>query len=299
MTTRRRLFNNLLWMTVLVAAIVPNRADSNINSNQALGWSANIGLINCRPGKANDLQVDEFVCSGHIYSANIGWISLGSGHPENGIQYQNNSASDFGVNLDSQGNLRGLAYGANVGWINFETNGAPRIDLRNGQFSGFAYSANVGWINLGGSGFSLKVDSIAPGLDSDNDGIPDAWELIHAGNLTTFNADSDADRDRCSDLQEYLADTDPLDPNDNLRIIQFSPSKDRQTSLITWTAKPTRLYSLESRVDLGKQTVWTESSLGLMTNQSASLSLTLSNRLDSVQYYYRVQAYRPLAPPAP
>lgn len=35
-----------------------------------------------------------------IYGANVGWINMGSGDPANHIQYQNNSATDFGVNFN-------------------------------------------------------------------------------------------------------------------------------------------------------------------------------------------------------
>ena len=75
-------------------------------------------------------------------------INLGDGSPVNGSAYSNNSAADFGVNRDAAGNLRGFAWGANIGWINFETNGSPKMDLLTGNFSGFAYSANCGWISL-------------------------------------------------------------------------------------------------------------------------------------------------------
>ena len=54
----------------------------------------------------------------------MGWIHLGDGTPANGIRYQNNSASDYGVNHDGLGNLSGLAYGANIGWINARGDGA-------------------------------------------------------------------------------------------------------------------------------------------------------------------------------
>jgi len=51
---------------------------------------------------------------------------VGSGFPVNQIQYSNSSGTDFGVNYTidptSPGlaKLRGLAYGANIGWINFD-----------------------------------------------------------------------------------------------------------------------------------------------------------------------------------
>ena len=66
------------------------------------GW---IGLAT----RNNGAVIGEYVCSGYIYSANVGWINLGSGSPANQIHYQNNSATDFGVNKDGLGNLRGYA----------------------------------------------------------------------------------------------------------------------------------------------------------------------------------------------
>jgi hypothetical protein len=82
--------------------------------------------------------------------------------PTNGVSYANASADDFGVNCDSAGNLRGFAYGANIGWINFEDSGAPRIDLSSGRVSGSIYGANVGWISLN-PGSALQLVQSAGG----------------------------------------------------------------------------------------------------------------------------------------
>jgi len=67
----------------------------------------------------------------------VGWINLGSGSPTNGIQYLNLGANDFGVNLGTAGagTLRGYAWGANIGWINFESTGAPQVDLATGKLT--------------------------------------------------------------------------------------------------------------------------------------------------------------------
>jgi hypothetical protein len=83
------------------------------------------------------------------------------------VAYSNGSSADFGVNLDSSGYLSGFAYGANIGWINFQWHtpsdletDRPRINLSNGAFTGYAYGANVGWINLG-TGY-LETEIPAP-----------------------------------------------------------------------------------------------------------------------------------------
>src|SRR5262245_61935818 len=165
-------------------------APSTINTINRHAYGANIGWLDWRTDTANGASVGEFVCSGYLYVGNVGWICLGNGAPVNGIRYENNSATDFGVNNDGAGNLRGLAYGANIGWANFEELGAPKIDLKTGRLSGFIYGANIGWISLSNSMGFVQTDLIQSGLDSDGDGIADAWELLHAGNLTMFNRTS-------------------------------------------------------------------------------------------------------------
>ncbi|MEM7394742.1 MAG: DUF11 domain-containing protein, partial [Verrucomicrobiota bacterium] len=68
--------------------------------------------------------------------------------PTTGVSYSNAGADDYGVNHDGLGGLSGFAYGANIGWIQFETNGNPRIDVDTGNFTGYIYGQNIGWISL-------------------------------------------------------------------------------------------------------------------------------------------------------
>src|SRR6266704_1396218 len=89
---------------------------TTINSANHYAGGANLGWTDWRADTANGAVIGEYVCSGYIYAANVGWIHLGSGAPANGIRYQNNSPSDYGVNHDGLGNLSGYAYGANIGW---------------------------------------------------------------------------------------------------------------------------------------------------------------------------------------
>jgi hypothetical protein len=133
-------------------------AATTIDAVNRYSYGANLGWMDWVADTNNGMVVGQQVCSGYIYSANVGWINLGSGAPANGVQYQNNSASDFGVNLDSGGNLRGYAYGANIGWIAFEDTGAPKMDLTTGNFNGYAYSANCGWISLSNAVAFVKLN---------------------------------------------------------------------------------------------------------------------------------------------
>jgi len=61
-----------------------------------------------------------------------------------------------------------------------------------------------------------KENAVAP-TDSDADGMPDAWELNHFGNLAHDGTD-DFDGDGISDLAEFLAGSDPRNGNDGLRV---------------------------------------------------------------------------------
>jgi hypothetical protein len=277
-----------------VSPVASPVSGSTISPFQAHTWCDQLGWIVWRPDPAHGARLGEFVCSGYIYSANAGWIHLGTGTPENGIHYQNDSASDYGINHDQEGNLRGFAYGANLGWIHFEEEGAPRIDLATGLLSGSVYSANAGWIHLSNDPYFLRTDSIAPGTDSDGDGIPDAWELIHAGNLTLFDGFSDSDQDGSTDLQEYLAGTDPLDPEDRFIITAFSLSSDRQRVTLTFSSRANREYLVATSQEIGPQPDWFPLSSLPELGNGETLSLTVTNEQAVSHGFFRIQALRPL-----
>ena len=276
-------------------------ADTTIDPSHSFAYGANVGWLNWRGDVTNGAVVGEYVCSGYIWSGNVGWISLGSGAPENGIQYGNASASDFGVNLVGhsisggvpRAQLRGFAYGANIGWINFESQGNPEVSLSTGELTGFAWSANCGWINLNSATSFVQTDTIRSGVDSDGDGIADAYEFLHTSppGLALLNATGDVNGDGQSDLEEYLADTDPLDPDSNLRITAFDT--DSGSFSLTWTSDAARRYRIESTVELSDP-MW-ELTLdnippdGTTTTRDGAIAA-------SAQRFYRVKAYRPLSP---
>lgn len=55
--------------------------------------------------------------------------------------------------------------------------------------------------------------------DADNDGMPDDWETTHGLNPAhTTPLDADADKDGYSDLEEYLNETNPREPETNCTI---------------------------------------------------------------------------------
>ena len=65
-------------------------------------------------------------------------------------------------------------------------------------------------------GVTQKVAQVAKPLDADEDGLPDAWEKKYGLNpADAADAAADADGDDFSNLEEYLAKTDPTDAKDH------------------------------------------------------------------------------------
>jgi hypothetical protein len=226
---------------------------STINESKAFGYAANAGWLNFRPTAADGVKVFEFSLSGKVYGANIGWINLGNGTIN---QYSNTTSTDYGVNHDGSGKLFGYAWGANIGWINFgslsdSTPNRPRFNLATGLFSGYAWSGNIGWINLGTT--RLKTDLVLR-PDADGDGIGDAWEFAYTGNLSTLAPGVDSDGDGRTNLQEYLADTNPLvaDAGPSLQILSATRNLagDNTTSHLRFDGRATRSYILEESTTL-------------------------------------------------
>ena len=83
----------------------------------------------------------------------------------------------------------------------------------------------------------------APMIDDDGDGMADPWESTHGLDPQSPDGEDDPDGDGMSNLQEYLADTHPLDPSSALRMQPPGWLGD-DAILIRWSSSTNRTYEL-------------------------------------------------------
>jgi hypothetical protein len=292
MKTSTSIYTLILVFLLQPAALL--RAGTSIDLANRYAYGGNIGWMNWVADTNNGAVLGDYVCSGYIYSGNVGWINLGSGSPVNGIQYQNFSASDFGVNNDGLGDLTGYAWGANIGWIAFEqTYGKPKINLLTGVLSGYVWSANCGWISLSNSVASVQTDYLYPGPLAP-DGLPVPWLLANFG-TTNINANADPTGKGNSIAGDYAAGTDPNNVNSVLRITAESVTGQGTLNSLTWDSEPTRLYYILGTTNLTTPN-WLDSNLGLILPSAGSTTTAGFTDTAAKAKFYHVQAVVPLAP---
>ena len=78
-------------------------------------------------------------------------------------------------------------------------------------------------------------------VDSDGDGLADAWELQHFGSLNATAA-ADPDGDGVDNLHEFRAGTDPLDRASRFEIVEIAPTPGGVA--LQWTSQASHTYRI-------------------------------------------------------
>jgi len=83
------------------------------------------------------------------------------------------------------------------------------------------------------------------GADLNGDGLPDDWQTLNWGKHWP-DANADSDMDGATNLEEFLAGTDPTDPNS---ILKLRMSSRPQGMYIEWNTEPGNYYQLQITSD--------------------------------------------------
>jgi hypothetical protein len=130
--------------------------------------------------------------------------------------------------------------------------------------------------NLAGSS-SLSSNVVLTVLaDSDGDGLPDEWET--ANGLSAADARDaalDTDGDGATNVEEYVAGTDPRDAQNHLRL-EYARANDSGWT-VRFLAVSNRTYALQARGGFSSNETWrgVANILAMPTNRTVELSLPM------------------------
>jgi hypothetical protein len=133
---------------------------------------------------------------------------------------------------------------------------------------------------------SVRVISFNNDSDAVSDGIPDAWMTTYFGHAAPQAADKsragdDADGDKLSNLQEYIAGMNPQDATSAQRITFTA------TNVLQWQAKAYELYEIQSVTNL-TSTNWTRVGNPVLPTTATGVFVNPYNPA-SPQQFFRIQ----------
>ncbi len=136
----------------------------------------------------------------------------------------------------------------------------------------------------------IQIRKIAD-LDSDADGIPDWWMLAYfdhpAGQTGDHSmANQDADGDGLSNLQEFLAGTDPTDANSSFRITDIRTAGNDVA--VTWLTAPGKTNQLQRSTTVDGSGAWLNVGPALLTTGSLAVQTDVGG-LTNPAGFYRVR----------
>ncbi len=115
-------------------------------------------------------------------------------------------------------------------------------DGRTVAFLSWATDLAPGDRNRAADVFVLRLGS-GPAADSDEDGLPDDWEVAYFNSLAR-DGSGDWDGDGATDRAEYLAGTDPTNAGSVFRVVALTSAGGTEVTVV-WSAVPGRTYRVQ------------------------------------------------------
>lgn len=136
--------------------------------------------------------------------------------------------------------------------------------------------------------FRLVTPLIGP-ADSDGNGMPDWWQIQYFGHLGV-DPNADPDGDGMSNLQEYLAGTDPTDANS---VLKFESAMLSGTNFIfSFTAISNHSYTIQSQ-SVAVNGAWQKCQDITAASSNRTLWLTNAVAAGTNQFYRIVTPFQP------
>jgi hypothetical protein len=155
------------------------------------------------------------------------------------------------------------------------------------NWSGMTRGQHLIEVTYTGDGLALEATrlvnvNILNATDTDGDGLPDDWEAqytLNPNDSTGANgANGDPDADQFTNIQEFLAGTNPQDAASLLRITQLASGGRR----ISWQSVPGKRYQVYGTPDV---TVALEPMTGLITAFESITHYTNNSALEAREFF--------------
>ena len=223
---------------------------------------------------------------GPVISADGRWVVFKS-QASDLVPDDNNGVSDvfvrdlvLGQTLLISFSQNGLASGNRL-----SANPIMGADGRTVIFESFASDLAANDFNETKDIFLLRLG----GVDSDNDGMDDDWEMAYFSTLSR-DGSGDFDGDGVSDLAEFKAGTNPTTDASIFRVVTLTSLGDGTTTVF-WSAVPGKTYQLQYRNSLS-DSAWTNLPGTVMANGTTAFKLDPVRGANS-QGFYRVALVSP------
>jgi len=199
-----------------------------------------------------------------------------------GINYSIGPALTYSFNADGSSpftaailDFKGeslLYYNNGISWV-------PLSLLQKSAFYASRISSRYSWITNNVTDF-----------DRDADLLPDGWELTYTNSATAMSASADSDGDGISNLQEYIADTNPTNAASFFKMDAFVASTNQTILFNGSTGRTYQVFYTTNDLAVTNLT-WIAAHTNLVRGTGTNSSITVTNTDDTV--FYRLRANLP------
>lgn len=133
-------------------------------------------------------------------------------------------------------------------------------------------------------------NAITPTADYDGDGIPNYWEQLYSDSQTGLVANVNSDGDGFTNLEEYLADTDPTDAASFLRLDVTAGEADLAAPSFTFNGSTGRVYRImySTNALIDPAVIWAPAHTNAIPGAGSETVISLTNMPPGAVYRLQV-----------